>query len=174
MSSLYRVNADNLFPYNLYAGQQDNSTVKIQSRTFGPGIGQKNWYPVGGGESAHAAFDPDEPILIYAGSYQGQITEFDDKSRMTRDIRRYPLGAAYRPPTEYPYRFNWNAPIVVSQHDPSVIYHGAQMLLKSTASSLRRSTPQRRSGRFRQLRPSFPINGGLTYCLEAGRFASSF
>jgi len=131
-AQFYRVNADNLFPYNLYAGQQDNSTVKIKSRTFGSGIGTKDWYSIGGGESAHVAFDPDNPELIYAGNYQGQITVFDDRSGVSRDIRRYPLSAAYRPPDQYPYRFNWNAPIVVSQHDSSVIYHGAQMLLKST------------------------------------------
>ena len=131
-AQFYRVNADNRFPYNLYAGQQDNSTVKIKSRTFGSGIGTKDWYAIGGGESAHVAFDPDNPELIYAGSYQGQITVFDDRTGIARDIRRYPLSAAYRPPDQYPYRFNWNAPIVVSQHDPSVVYHGAQMLLKST------------------------------------------
>jgi len=131
-AQFYRVNVDNLFPYNLYAGQQDNSTVKIKSRTFGSGIGTKDWYQIGGGESAHVAFDPDEPQLIYAGSYQGQISVFDDRTGVARDIRRYPLAAAYRPPDQYPYRFNWNAPIVVSQHDPSVVYHGAQMLLKSS------------------------------------------
>lgn len=131
-AQFYRVNADNLFPYNLYAGQQDNTTVKIKSRNFGSGIGVEDWYPVGGGESAHVAFNPDDPRLIYAGNYQGQITEYDDQTGISRDIRRYPLGTAYRVPEEYPYRFNWNAPIVVSQHDPQVIYHGAQMLLKST------------------------------------------
>jgi photosystem II stability/assembly factor-like uncharacterized protein len=131
-AQFYRVSVDNEFPYNLYAGQQDNTTVKIQSRTFGSGIGDKHWYPVGGGESAHVAFDPDQPDLIYAGNYQGQITEFNDRNRLTRDVRRYPLGAAYRSPEEYPYRFNWNAPILVSRHDPSVIYHAAQVLLKST------------------------------------------
>lgn len=131
-AQFYRVNADNLFPYNLYAGQQDNSTVKIKSRNFGSGIGVADWYPVGGGESAHVAFNPNDPRLIYAGNYQGQITEYDDATGLERDIRRYPLGTAYRRPEEYPYRFNWNAPIVVSQHDPEVIYHGAQMLLKST------------------------------------------
>jgi len=131
-AQFYRVNADNLFPYNLYAGQQDNSTVKIKSRTFVSGIGTKDWYQIGGGESAHVAFDPDHPQLIYAGSYQGQISVFDDRTGVARDIRRYPLAAAYRPPDQYPYRFNWNAPIVVSQHDPSVVYHGAQMLLKSS------------------------------------------
>ena len=131
-AQFYRINADNLFPYNLYAGQQDNSTVKIKSRTFGSGIGTKDWYAIGGGESAHVAFDPDNPKLIYAGNYQGQITVFDDRTGVSRDIRRYPLSAAYRPPEQYPYRFNWNAPIVVSQHDPSVVYHGAQMVLRST------------------------------------------
>ncbi len=130
-AQFYRVNADRLFPYNVYGGQQDNSTVKISSRSFGPGIGDKDWYAIGGGESAHVAFDPDNPQLIYAGNYQGQITVFDDRTRIARDIRRYPLAAAYRPPDQYPYRFNWNAPIVVSQHDPTVVYHGAQMLLKS-------------------------------------------
>lgn len=131
-AQFYRVNVDNQFPYNLYGGQQDNTTVKIQSRTFGRGIGEKHWYPVGGGESAHIAFDPDNPELIYAGNYQGQITEFNDRTGVTRDIRRYPLGTAYRAPEEYPYRFNWNAPILVSSHDTSVLYHGAQMLLRST------------------------------------------
>ena len=131
-AQFYRVNIDNLFPYNLYAGQQDNSTVKIKSRTFGSGIGAKDWHQIGGGESAHVAFDPDDPQLIYAGSYQGKISVFDDRTGIARDIRRYPLAPAYRPPDQYPYRFNWNAPIVVSQHDPSVVYHGAQMLLKSS------------------------------------------
>ena len=131
-AQFYRVNADNLFPYNLYAGQQDNSTVKIKSRSFGSGIGTKDWYPIGGGESAHVAFDPDNPQYVYAGNYQGQITVFDDRTRVARDIRRYPLAAAYRPPDQYHYRFNWNAPIVVSQHDPAVVFHGAQMVLKST------------------------------------------
>ena len=131
-AQFYRVNADNEFPYNLYGGQQDNTTVKIRSRSFGPVISVRDWYPVGGGESAHVAFDPDDPRLVYAGNYQGQITVFDDDTGIARDIRRYPLAAAYRPPDQYPYRYNWNAPIVVSRHDPSIVYHGAQMVLRST------------------------------------------
>lgn len=128
----YRVITDNLFPYHIYGGQQDNTTVKINSRTFSGGIGPKDWYAVGGGESAHVAFDPDNPVLIYAGNYQGQITEFDDRTGTRRNVMRYPLRTAFRPGGQYPYRFNWNAPILVSQHDRSVIYHGAQVVLKST------------------------------------------
>lgn len=130
-AQFYRVITDNLFPYHLYAGQQDNSTVKIASRTFGGGIGPKDWYAVGGGESAHVAFDRENPTLVYAGNYQGQITEYDDRTGLTRNVMRYPMRTAFRPGDQYPYRFNWNAPILVSRHDPDVIYHGAQVLLRS-------------------------------------------
>jgi len=131
-AQFYRVITDNLFPYHLYGGQQDNSTVKIKSRDFDSGIGWKDWYAIGGGESAHVAFDPDNPVLVYAGAYQGQITEFDDRTGMTRNIMRYPQRTAFRPGSGYPYRFNWNAPILVSQHDPNLIYHAANVLLESS------------------------------------------
>lgn len=131
-AQFYRVTADNLFPYNLYGGQQDNTTVKIASRTFDRGIGVRDWYPIGGGESAHVAFDPGNPVLVYAGNYQGQITEFDVRTREERNVQRYPLQTAYRPGDQYPFRFNWNAPVIVSQHNPEAIYHGAHVVLKST------------------------------------------
>ncbi|MBX9730290.1 MAG: glycosyl hydrolase, partial [Sphingomonas sp.] len=57
-AQFYRVITDNAFPYNLYGGQQDNTSVKIKSRTFGDGIGIRDWYDIGGGESAHVAMDP--------------------------------------------------------------------------------------------------------------------
>ena len=57
-AQFYRVNTDNLFPYRIYGGQQDNSTVAILSETYGGGITAKEFHSVGGGESAHIAFDP--------------------------------------------------------------------------------------------------------------------
>ncbi len=130
-AQFYRVNVDNLYPYNIYGGQQDNSTIAIASRSFGGGIGPKEWHPVGGGESAHVAFDADNPVLIYAGSYQGNISEYDSRTDRARNIMHYPMRSAFRQGNDYPYRFNWNAPIVVSQHDSKVIYHAAHVLLKS-------------------------------------------
>ena len=58
-AQFYRVNTDNQFPYRIYGGQQDNSTVAILSETYGGGISAKDFFSVGGGESAHIAFDPD-------------------------------------------------------------------------------------------------------------------
>jgi photosystem II stability/assembly factor-like uncharacterized protein len=131
-AQIYRLTVDNLFPYNLYGGQQDNSTPKTKSRSFTSGIGIRDWYDVGRGESAMVALDPDNPVLVYGGNYQGQITEYDDRTGILRNIQRYPLQTAYRPGELYHWRFNWNAPIVMSIHDRKTIYHGSQFVLKST------------------------------------------
>jgi photosystem II stability/assembly factor-like uncharacterized protein len=133
-AQFYRVITDNLFPYNLYGGQQDNTTVKIPSRGMGPQIDEHDWHPVGGGESAYVAFDPDDPTLVYAGQYQAQITEYDLRTKTARFIMNYPMRTPVymRQLKDFPIRFNWNAPILVSRHDPKVIYHAGSVLLKST------------------------------------------
>jgi photosystem II stability/assembly factor-like uncharacterized protein len=130
-AQFYRVITDNQFPYHLYAGQQDNTTVAIASRTTDPGIGREDWYPIGGGESAHVAFDPDDPRLVYATSIVGFITEYDHETKVERNIQVYPEFPLGSNASEVRYRFNWNPPVVVSPQDPSVIYYGAHVLLRS-------------------------------------------
>ncbi len=130
-AQFYRVITDERFPYRVYGGQQDNSTVAIASRAPGPGIGREDWYPVGGCESAHIAFDPRAPDLVYAGCYQGLISEYDVAHRRARDIMAYPYLGLGSDPSDLEYRFNWNAPIVASPHDPSVIYHAGNVVLRS-------------------------------------------
>lgn len=130
-AQFYRVNTDERFPYWVYGGQQDNTTVGIVSRSSGPGIDWKDWHPVGGCESAHVAFDPKNPRFIYAGCYQGQISEYDQNTGEARDVMHYPALNLALPSREMKYRFNWNAPIHVSKHDPKVIYHASQVLLRS-------------------------------------------
>ncbi|GAI50271.1 unnamed protein product, partial [marine sediment metagenome] len=39
----YRVSTDNSFPYRILGAQQDNSTVRIKSRTSGAGITEQDW-----------------------------------------------------------------------------------------------------------------------------------
>jgi photosystem II stability/assembly factor-like uncharacterized protein len=130
-AQFYRVEVDNRFPYHLYAGQQDNSTIATPSRTTGAGIGWKDWYAVAGCESAHLAFDPDDPTLVYGGCYQGIIDEYDHRTGQRRNIMAYPVQGLGSIPAEQRYRFNWNAPIEVSRHDPKVIYHAGNVLLRS-------------------------------------------
>ncbi len=131
-AQFYRVNTDNRFPYWVYGGQQDNSTVAILSRnTAGPGIGWKEWHSVGGCESAHIAFDENKPALVYAGCYMGQISEWKAATRAAHNIMAYPQLPAALASRDMKYRFNWNAPIVVSRHDPRVVYHAGNILLRT-------------------------------------------
>ena len=132
----YRVITDNRFPYHIYGGQQDNSTVAIASRNSDAGIGWKDWYAVAGGESAFLAFDEDDPQLVYGGSYQGNISVYDHATGMTKDIMAYPVVGLGSTPKDMKYRFNWNAPIIMSQHDKKTLYHGANVVLKSTDGGL--------------------------------------
>ncbi len=131
-AQFYRVNTDNRFPYWVYGGQQDNSSVAIASQDFNGGIDWKDWHSVGGCESAYVAFDPDHPDLIYAGCYMGQITEWNARTQQERSVMAYPELPAAMEARQMKYRFNWNAPIVASQHDPKVIYHAGNKLLRTT------------------------------------------
>ena len=130
-AQFYRVNADNQFPYRVYGGQQDNSSVSIPSRADGSGIAGDDFYAVGGCESAYSAFDPNDPQYIYSGCYQGIIDEWNAKTKQTKDVMAYPFQGLGSNPRDLKYRFNWNAPIVASKHDPSVIYHAGNKLLKT-------------------------------------------
>jgi photosystem II stability/assembly factor-like uncharacterized protein len=129
-AQFYRVNVDNRFPYYIYGGQQDNSSVAIASRGNG-GIGFRDWYPVGGCESAYTAFDPDDPRFIYAGCYMGIISEYDQESGATRDVGVYPVLPAALQGREMKYRYNWNAPIVASPHDYNTIYHASNVVVRT-------------------------------------------
>ncbi len=67
-AQFYRVTVDNDFPYNIYGAQQDNSTVRIASRSMGSTITNENWYAVGGGESGWVAPSPKDSQIVFAGS----------------------------------------------------------------------------------------------------------
>lgn len=129
-AQFYRVNLDDRYPYHVYGGQQDNSSVAIASRGPG-GIGWKDWYSVGGCESARPDFDDDDPRFVYAGCYMGIISEYDHVTNSTRDIAAYPVMPAALQAREMKYRYNWSAPILVSDFDSNVIYHASNYVVRS-------------------------------------------
>ena len=129
----YRIATDNLFPYNIYAGQQDNSSVFITSRnTNGYSIGEKDWGYSAGGESAFIALDPDNPKYIMGGSYQGTIDVLDRDTKESKPMMVAPIQYQSLQPKDMKYRFNWNAPILCSPHDGNTFYHAGNILFKTT------------------------------------------
>src|SRR5260370_41721323 len=104
-AQFYHVIATTHYPYKLCGAQQDNSTVCIASRTDGNTIGDRDWYDVGGGESGWIAARADDPDVGFAGSYGGDLTRYDRRSRQERPANprpRTPLGHRARGIT---YRF---------------------------------------------------------------------
>jgi photosystem II stability/assembly factor-like uncharacterized protein len=131
-AQIYRINVDNQFPYRIYGGQQDNTSVSIASREFGSGgITTASWTASAGGESAFLAFNPDKPDYVLGGSYQGTIDVLDVRANAGTNIMAAPIQYLSMDAKDMKYRFNWNAPIIWSRHEPNTFYHGAQVLLKT-------------------------------------------
>jgi photosystem II stability/assembly factor-like uncharacterized protein len=130
-AQFYRVALDNDFPYHAYGAQQDNTTVRTATRGRG-GITERDWYDVGGGESGWIAPDPRDSNIVYAGSYGNLITRFDTFTGVQRNINPWPDNPMGHPAADLKYRFQWSFPIIISPHDPKVIYAGANVLFKST------------------------------------------
>ena len=131
-AQFYRVITDNLVPYNIYGGQQDNSAIAIASRTNDFGIDWKDWYSVAGCESAYLAFDPNDPKEVYGGCYQGIIERWEKETGNGKPINQYPEQGLSKAPKDAKYRFNWNAPIISSPHDRNTIYHAGNKVFKTT------------------------------------------
>ena len=131
-AQFYRVALDNDFPYHVYGAQQDNSTVRIASRTTEGSIDRTAWYDVGGGESGWIAPSPKDSQIVYAGSYGGLITRQDHRTGQERNVNPWPENPMGWGAGELKYRFQWNFPIIFSPHDPNTLYAGANVLFKST------------------------------------------
>ncbi len=136
-SQFYRVIADNQFPYWVYGGQQDNTSVATPSRNGSFGITDKDWINGPGCESAWIAFnDPSNPEFLYGGCYQGQIDVLDKRTGEVKDLQEYPATNLAFAPKKMKYRFNWNAPLINSPHDPKTMYHAGNVLFKTTNGGL--------------------------------------
>jgi photosystem II stability/assembly factor-like uncharacterized protein len=131
-AQFYHVTVDDAFPYRLYSGQQDNTSVVIRSRSDGPAIGVRDWWPGAGCESANIGVSARNPRHVYGGCYQGIIDELDQETGLSRSIMPWPAMNLTEPTDRTRYRFNWTAPILVSRHDDRVLYHGGNVLFRST------------------------------------------
>ncbi|MDG1857551.1 MAG: hypothetical protein P8I94_00525, partial [Emcibacteraceae bacterium] len=130
-AQIYRVITDNLFPYNVYGSQQDANAITIKSETLSGAIGERHWFSLGSGESSTIAFDPENPRFVYSTYFASMIGEWDRDTDNYRDVRPYPERVTGEQPKNLKLRANWNSPVIVSPHDPDVLYYGSQYLMKS-------------------------------------------
>lgn len=131
-AQFYRVTTDNHFPYRVYGAQQDNSTVRIASRSDFGGITERDWEPTAGGESGWLAPHPENPDIVYGGSYGGYLVRVNHQTRERRNINVWPDNPMGHGAEGMKYRFQWNFPILFSPHDVNVLYTAGNMLFKTT------------------------------------------
>ncbi len=129
-AQFYRVTTDNHFPYRIYGGQQDNSTVRIDHTARSKNA--RNWESTAGGESAWIAPHPENPDIVYGGSYDGYLMRMNHATGERRNVNPWPDNPMGHGAEDYTYRFQWNFPIRISRHDPGVVFTGANVLFKTS------------------------------------------
>ena len=131
-SEFYRLTVDNQFPYRLYAGQQDNTTISVPSHPINGITSMEHWFAAGGSECGDVAVDPKDPNIIWAGSYSGELTVMDRSTGQVRQVTAYPHYTEGTEQRDLKYRWQWNFPIVISPYDSKVVYHGGNYVFKTT------------------------------------------
>ena len=131
-AQFYRVTTDDSFPYRIYGAQQDNSTVRIKSRSDRGGITERDWEPSAGGESGWLAPDPKNNDIVYGGSYGGFLTRVNHATGEVRSVNVWPDNPMGHGAEGMNPRFQWNFPILFSRHDPNVLYTAGNFLFKTT------------------------------------------
>jgi photosystem II stability/assembly factor-like uncharacterized protein len=122
----YRVATDHRFPYWVYGPQQDSGTAGIASRGNNGEITERDWSPVGPGESGYTIPDPLDPDVVYNAGPGGSVVRLSRTTGQVRDISPAPV------PFGTKYHFNWTIPMAFSPQDPHALYLGTQFLLKTT------------------------------------------
>jgi photosystem II stability/assembly factor-like uncharacterized protein len=128
LGQLYAIGLDMRQPYRIYGGLQDNGTWSGPSRTYSrEGITPAHWVRVLGADGFHCQPDPNNPDTVYAETQYGGLERINLRTGGAADIRPRAL------PGQPEYRFNWNAPLLISPHNSRTIYYGGNHLFRSTS-----------------------------------------
>ena len=134
LAQFYHIFVDDRDPYYVCGGLQDNGNWCGPSQTNEPaGIVPGEWYTVSGGDGFYTVSVPGQPNLVYSNAQGGYFRITDTKSGQTRSIEPYPwmIGSQGQSMAQARYRFNWDAPIYISPHDPQTVYWGGNVLFRS-------------------------------------------
>jgi photosystem II stability/assembly factor-like uncharacterized protein len=127
-AQFYHVTVDNDYPYGVYGCQQDNSSLKIKSRTDGFTIDAGDWYPVAGGEAGYLTSDPLNSDITYGGEYDGYMSQYNKKTNQNASVSVYPEAWIGSGAESKQYRFQWTYPILFSPHNPKELFCTSQFV----------------------------------------------
>ncbi len=127
LAQFYRVALSEGWPvYDACGGTQDNNSLCGPTRTLDyQGPANEDWFITQGGDGFWSAVDPTNPDIVYAEAQYGVLARYDRKSGENVDIQPQPA------PGEAPFRWNWNAPVLISPHSPTRLYFAANKLFRS-------------------------------------------
>ena len=125
LGQFYHVAVDSKRPYRVYGGLQDNGSWGGPSRVLnGSGILNEDWISIGGGDGFVCRVDPFDPDIVYSESQNGAMSR--------RNLRTgESAGIAPRPKRGVRYRFNWNTPFILSNHNPGIFYAAGNHVFRS-------------------------------------------
>jgi photosystem II stability/assembly factor-like uncharacterized protein len=139
LSQYYQIFTDDRDPYFVCGGLQDNGNwcgpSRMSNGGFGSGsIRKDEWYTVSGGDGFYTVPVPGKPHLVYSNAQGGYFRITNTSTGVTQSIEPYPRmhGSQGQGMYRAKYRFNWDAPIHISPHDPNTLYWGGNVLFKST------------------------------------------
>ena len=137
-AQFYHVTTDTRVPYRVYGTQQDNSAISVPSRSDKGLIRMADCYTVGSSESGHIQVRPDNPDVVYSGAIGsapgggGVMLRYDHATAQVRIITAWPEEYGGWGPKDLRYRFQWTYPILISPHDPGVLYIAGNVVFRST------------------------------------------